>query len=82
MPTYIYEVVSEDSGAAPRRFEIVQRMSDTALTVDPESGLPVRRVITAGVSIKLKGLKRSTTVDKLSPASTRCGCGTGGHHHH
>lgn len=82
MPTYVYEVISEDSNTTPRRFEMVQRMTDEPLKTDPESGLPVRRVISAGVGIKLKGLKRSTTVDKLSPASTRCGCGTGGHHHH
>lgn len=81
MPTYTYEVVSENNDAPSRRFEMTQRMSDDALTTDPESGLPVRRVVTAGVGIKLKGLKRSTTIDKLSPAATRCGCGTGGHHH-
>lgn len=39
MPTYIYEVI-----ATGERFEIVQRMSEEALSEHPESGVPVRRV--------------------------------------
>lgn len=81
MPTYTYEVISEDRNSEPRRFEIVQRMTDEPLKTDPESGLPVRRVISAGVGIKLRGLKRSTVVDKASPASSRCACHSGHHHH-
>ena len=43
MPTYVYEVVSED-GSSEGTFEVVQRMSDPALTEHPETGKPVRRV--------------------------------------
>lgn len=82
MPTYIYETVPSDPDTAPRRFEIVQRMSDPALTKDPETGEPVQRVLTGGVGIKLKGLKRSTVVNKKSPAATPCGCATGKPHRH
>jgi predicted nucleic acid-binding Zn ribbon protein len=46
MATYIYETIPQKKGQKPRRFEVEQKMSDPALTHDPESGLPVRRVIT------------------------------------
>ena len=74
MPTYVYETISPISGAKPSRFEVFQKMSDAPLTVEPGSGKPVRRIVTVGVGIKLKGLKRSTVVNKKSAAATACGC--------
>ncbi|WP_088252707.1 FmdB family zinc ribbon protein [Fimbriiglobus ruber] len=44
MPIYIYEVVLPD-GTGGEQFETLQRMSEPVLTVHPESGEPVRRVI-------------------------------------
>lgn len=82
MPTYIYEIISPNSGAEPRRFEVFQSMNDAPLTVDPASGKPVRRIVTGGVGIKLTGLKRSTVVNKKSAAATACGCATGSPHRH
>lgn len=98
MPTYIYEVLESDAESAPPRFEIFQRMTDAALTHHPETGQPVRRIVTGGVGMHLGVLRRSTVVDKKSPAATACGCATGllpdgkghvhhhhhghGHHHH
>ena len=82
MPTYVYEIIAPNSAAEPRRFELFQRMSDAPLTVDPGSGKAVRRVIVGGVGIKLKGLKRSTVVNKKSAAATACGCVTGSPHRH
>ncbi len=46
MPTYVYAVVLPD-GSDGRVFEVVQRMSDAPLTRHPESGEPVRRLVTA-----------------------------------
>ena len=46
MPIYVYETMPAD-GAEPTRFEVMQRMSEPALTEHPETGEPVRRVITA-----------------------------------
>lgn len=43
MPTYVYEVITED-GQPGERFELVQKMTDAPLTQHPETGLPVRRV--------------------------------------
>jgi hypothetical protein len=82
MPTYIYETVPADKAVQPRRFELTQKMSDAALKTDPETGLPVKRIVTGGMGLKFKGLKRSTVVDKTSAAATACGCATGRPHKH
>ena len=82
MPTYVYETIPADPADKPRRFEVFQRMNDAALTRDPESGEPVRKIITGGIGVKLGVLKRSTVVDKRSPAATACGCATGRPHRH
>lgn len=82
MPTYIYETIPADPAVEPRRFEVFQRMSDAALTHDPLSGEPVRKIIAGGIGIKLGVLRRSTVVDKSSPAATACGCASGRPHRH
>lgn len=74
MPTYTYETVPLDSGSEPRRFDVFQKMTDEPLKTDPLSGEPVKRIISGGIGIKLKGLKRSTVVNKRSAAATACGC--------
>ena len=68
MPTYVYETV----GTAKRRFEIRQSMKDPALTHDPETGEPVRRVISGGYGIMQKG-----AVESGGGAGGGC-CGGGG----
>ena len=55
MATYIYETIPEKKGQSPRRFEVVQGMTEPALTHDPETGLPVRRVITGGSGNIMRG---------------------------
>ena len=55
MATYIYETIPKRKGEAPRRFEVQQKMSDAALKVDPETGVPVRRVITGGSGLVTHG---------------------------
>ena len=82
MPTYVYETIPENPADEPHRFEVFQRMTDAALTHDPDSGEPVRKIITGGIGVKLGVLKRSTVVDKKSPAATACGCATGRPHRH
>lgn len=46
MPIYVYETVLLD-GSGGEQFEVLQSMSDAALTQHPESGEPVRRVFGA-----------------------------------
>ena len=44
MPTYVYQVITED-GSEGEVFEVVQKMAEEPLTAHPETGQPVRRVI-------------------------------------
>jgi predicted nucleic acid-binding Zn ribbon protein len=48
MATYVYETIPKKRGQTPRQFEVEQKMSDPALTHDPKTGLPVRRIIIGG----------------------------------
>ncbi|MYF71161.1 MAG: hypothetical protein F4053_15125 [Proteobacteria bacterium] len=73
MPTYIYQVTSGD-GRSGERFEVVQGMRDEPLTVHPQTGEPVRRVITGGTGVLGQPVRRSTVVDKSLAAATPCGC--------
>ena len=56
MATYVYETIPKKKGQKPRRFEYVQKMSDPPLTHDPESGLPVRRIIIGGSGNIMRGM--------------------------
>ncbi len=46
MPIYVYEVLLKN-GSAGETFEVLQSMSEPPLTHHPETGLPVRRELTA-----------------------------------
>lgn len=75
MATYVYETIPQQPGDEVRRFEVRQSMRDEPLTRDPESGLPVKRVIMGGFGIMTKG---------AAPVAQGCGGGAcampaGGH---
>jgi predicted nucleic acid-binding Zn ribbon protein len=55
MATYVYETIPKNPKAKPRRFEVEQKMSDPPLKVDPDTGLPVRRVIVGGSGLVTHG---------------------------
>ena len=46
MPIYVYETITADEEDA-EVFEIFQKMSDDPLTEHPETGQPIRRIVTA-----------------------------------
>lgn len=52
MPIYRYAVIS-DEPTERLVFEVIQRISDDALTVHPETGKPVRRIITAPGTVRV-----------------------------
>jgi predicted nucleic acid-binding Zn ribbon protein len=72
MATYVYETIPQIEGEKPKRFEVKQSMKDAALTRHPDTGEPVRRVITGGAG--LMGVSSSTS---SASASSGGGCGTG-----
>lgn len=49
MPTYVYR---RPDGTC---FEAFQKISDAPLATDPETGVPVERVITGGAGLQFKG---------------------------
>lgn len=53
MATYVYETI--DAGNPVRRFELQQSMKDEPLTKHPETGQPIRRVISGGYGYVSKG---------------------------
>ena len=72
MPTYVYETV--DATKPTRRFEIKQSMKDAPLAVHPETGEPVKRVISGGFGmIQKAGLKPVSGGHSCRMGG--CGCG-------
>ena len=49
MATYTYETIPQEPGEEPVRFEVRQSMMDAPLNTHPDTGQPVRRVITGGL---------------------------------
>lgn len=74
MATYVYETVPQKADEKPRRFEVVQSMKDAPLTRHPNTGEPVRRVISGGFGLMGVGQNKTTPAHTHTPA---CGCGGG-----
>jgi len=75
MATYVYETIPRTADEKPERFEVVQRMSDPALTRHPDSGQPVRRVITGGFG--LMGVGAREPAASAAPCAPGCACHRG-----
>ena len=48
MPTYVYEITPDNPSQPSDTFEYKQGMNDKPISVHPETGQPVRRVVTGG----------------------------------
>lgn len=74
MPTYTYETIPATPDAAPERFEWRQKMDEPALQAHPETGAPVRRVISGGIGLMGLGDK---SLPEPGPGCGpgNCGCG-------
>ncbi|GDY21543.1 hypothetical protein LBMAG56_28900 [Verrucomicrobiota bacterium] len=55
MATYTYETIPTNPKQKPRRLELQQKMTEPALTKDPTTGEPIRRVITGGTGNIYRG---------------------------
>jgi predicted nucleic acid-binding Zn ribbon protein len=78
MATYLYETIPVKPGEETQTFEVQQSMKDAPLTTHPETGLPVRRVITGGFGFVSKG--GSAPAPQRPPSSggsSGGGCGSG-----
>jgi len=73
MPTYIYETVEPPH----LQFEVKQSMKDDPLAVHPQTGAPVRRVISGGYGILQKSAHASPSKSKGHGC---CGGACGCHH--
>jgi predicted nucleic acid-binding Zn ribbon protein len=79
MPTYVYETCPSKPGAKPIRFEYEQRMSEAPLSKHPETGEPVRRVISGGIGFVCGNDGSSSPAPASSSSCTAPGCS---HAHH
>ena len=77
MATYVYETIPRQDGASSRRFEVVQSMKDAPLTQHPETGEPVRRVISGGYGIMGKAGPKSPVATAASACAPGCACHAG-----
>ena len=78
MPTYVYETIPTQVGQPSRRFEYKQSMKDAPLEQDPETGVPVRRVISGGFAPMVGGGDTSMPCDTGAcpmPQPPRHSCG-------
>jgi|TARA_B110000495_G_C22846952_1_gene493855 predicted nucleic acid-binding Zn ribbon protein len=77
MATYIYETIPSSEAEEPTRFELKQSMNDDPLTQHPESGAPVKRVITGGYGFNVSGSEKSAPMPSTGSSccqSGGCGC--------
>lgn len=72
MPTYVYETTNPDKPA--RRFEVVQSMNDDPLLTDPETGEPVRRIISGGLGVLVPDSSTGPSVGSVGSHGSGCGC--------
>jgi predicted nucleic acid-binding Zn ribbon protein len=72
MPTYVYETVPATTKKA-RRFEVYQSIKDDPLATDPETGDPVKRVISGGMEIP-RGSAPNRPAAPSCVHSGGCGC--------
>ncbi len=71
MPLYVYETT--DKG--PRRvFELRQSMKDEPLREDPETGRPVRRVISGGLEMPRGKCDSARAPSCAAPHGNSCSC--------
>ena len=69
MPTYVYETILQNESEQAVQFEIRQKMADKPLSKQPETGQPVRRVITTVASV---GSSKGGSIG--SCCVSKCGC--------
>jgi predicted nucleic acid-binding Zn ribbon protein len=75
MPTYVYETMPANPGVAAERFEVRQSFGEAPLEVHPQTGAPVRRVISGGMGLVTRGSEESLPEPGPGCGPATCGCG-------
>lgn len=75
MTTYVYETIPSSPDQKPRRFEIMQAMSDEPLRTHPDTGEAIRRVITGGFGLMGVGEKGAPEIKSGGSCCGGGGCG-------
>jgi hypothetical protein len=70
---WVYETVPDD-GLSTRQFEIRRSIRDAPLMRDPETGLPVRRVILGGIEIPRAPSAPRPKPSCLQGVAASCAC--------
>lgn len=76
MATYVYETIPRQPGETPRRFEVVQSMKAPPLQRHPDTGEPVKRVISGGYGLMGVTAKKPAA-SPLAACSPGCACHNG-----
>ena len=77
MATYVYETIPRSADETPCRFEVVQSMKDAPLRAHPETGAPVKRVITGGFGLMEKAGAKFPAAAPAAPCAPGCACHAG-----
>lgn len=75
MPVYVYETIPQSAADVSQTFELRQSMSEPCLAAHPDSGVPVRRVLSGGLATFTGGT--ATAAPGRGPAYGGGGCGSG-----
>ena len=70
MTTYVYETIPKSPEEPHRYYEIQQGMNEAPLTVHPETGEPIGRVVLGGFGLLSSGTRRGGS----SCCDPRSGC--------
>jgi predicted nucleic acid-binding Zn ribbon protein len=75
MPTYVYETVPRTPNEPIDRFEMKQGFDEAPLAQHPETGQPVRRIITGGLGVvaTAKGTALPEPGPGCGPDTCQCG---------
>jgi predicted nucleic acid-binding Zn ribbon protein len=76
MPIYVYETIPAGTEATPERFEVRQSMSEQPLTQHPQTGAPVRRVLSGGL-VTFTNSSAGDACGFPGGGAPSGGCGTG-----
>jgi len=75
VPTYLYETIPALTDETVDRFEMRQSFSDEPLKVHPDTGVPVRRVISGGIGLMTRSSETSLPEPGPGCGPESCGCG-------